>query len=307
MVRRAVEPPLLRRGERAPASGRPFALGERGRVIVLLLAVAIAAWFVLGIPLSGLVPQAGGVKIVRAFFGRALHPAFTYEDAVPEGTPSVLATAFAGARRTIVFATAGMSLALVIGIVLGFLASSAWWSGEISGGGTPLARTLRRFVWPSVWATTRVIIVVMRSVHELLWAVLFLAAFGLNTFGAVIAIAIPFGGTLAKIFSEMIDEAPRDSANALRGIGAPAGTVFFFGLLPRALPDMCAYSFYRYECAIRSSAVLGFFGFPTLGYSIFQSFENLHFGEVWTYLYTLMILVIAVELWSAALRTRFVA
>ncbi len=286
---------------------KSFAIGERGRVIVLLFIAALAAWFVLGVPLSGLLPGSGGVRVVQAFFGRAFHPAFTHEDVVPEGTPSILSTALAGARRTVVFATAGMSLALVLGIVLGFLASSAWWSGDVAGGGTGLSRTLRRFVWPTVWAATRVLIVVMRSVHELLWAVLFLAAFGLNTFGAVIAIAIPFGGTLAKIFSEMIDEAPRDSANALRGIGAPAGTVFFFGLLPRAMPDMCAYAFYRYECAIRSSAVLGFFGFPTLGYSIAQSFENLHYGEVWTYLYALMLLVIAVEMWSAALRTRFVA
>ena len=147
----------------------------------------------------------------------------------------------------------------------------------------------------------------MRSVHELLWAVLFLAAFGLNTFGAVIAIAIPYAGTLAKIFSEMIDEAPRDSGLALRRLGASRLVEFWFGLVPRALPDMSAYAFYRFECAIRSSAVLGFFGFPTLGYGIAQSFENLHYGEVWTYLYALMALVVAVELWSGALRERFVA
>jgi phosphonate transport system permease protein len=77
--------------------------------------------------------------------------------------------------------------------------------------------------------------------------------------------------------------------------------------VPRALPDMCAYAFYRYECAVRSSAILGFFGFPTLGYSISASFDNLHYGEVWTYLYALMALVVAVELWSGALRRRFVA
>src|SRR6185295_7215235 len=119
-------------------------------------------------------------------------------------------------------------------IVLGFLASSAWWSGEI-GGGTGPSRALRRFVWPGVWLTTRVLIVGMRSVHELLWAVLFLAAFGLNTFGAVIAIAIPYAGTLAKIFSEMLEEAPRDSARALRELGAGPLQVFTFGLVPRAL------------------------------------------------------------------------
>ena len=154
---------------------------------------------------------------------------------------------------------------------------------------------------------TRVLIVGMRSVHELLWAVIFLAAFGLNTASAVAAIAIPYAGTLAKVFSEMIDEAPRDSAFALRAAGAGTAQVFCFGLLPRALPDMCAYAFYRFECAIRSSAVLGFFGFPTLGYSISTAFENLHYAEVWTYLDALALLIIGVEVWSSALRRRFVA
>jgi phosphonate transport system permease protein len=147
----------------------------------------------------------------------------------------------------------------------------------------------------------------MRSIHELIWAVLFLAAFGLSHLSAAIAIAIPFGGTLAKIFSEMIDEAPRDVAHALRGSGASAPQVYLLGLLPRALPDMTAYAFYRFECALRSSAILGFFGYPTLGFYIAASFENLHYGEVWTYLYTLLVLVILVDWWSGALRKRFVA
>lgn len=276
----------------------------------MLLAIGIAtiaAWFALDAHLSGLIPQKGGMEIVRGFFARALRPALAYESEVPADTPSILAVALEAARRTVVFAAAGMSLALVVGLVLGFLASSAWWTGDASGGRTALSRLLRRFIGPGVWITVRALIVGMRSVHELLWAVLFLAAFGLNTFAAVVAIAIPYAGTLAKIFSEMIDEAPRDSADALRALGARPLAVFCFGLVPRALPDMSAYAFYRFECAVRSSAVLGFFGFPTLGYSIAQAFENVHYGEVWTYLYTLMGLVVGIELWSGAVRRRFVA
>jgi phosphonate transport system permease protein len=72
------------------------------------------------------------------------------------------------------------------------------------------------------------------------------------------------------------------------------------------LPDLTAYTFYRFECALRSSAVLGFFGFPTLGYYIAASFENLHYGEVWTYLYALFILIVIVEWWSGIIRRRFV-
>ena len=83
--------------------------------------------------------------------------------------------------------------------------------------------------------------------------------------------------------------------------------MFLHGILPRALPDMTAYAFYRYECAIRSSAILGFFGYPTLGYFLRASFENLHYREVWTYLYALLVLVLVLDGWSARLRERFVA
>jgi len=269
----------------------------RGLVVAAIVLAAFCAWLALDAPLSGLVPRGGGWRIVRGFFGSALTPALTYESEVPEGTAPLLLNGLAAARRTLVFAVAGMSLALVFGVVLGFLSSSSWWAEE----------RRRGLVRPLVWSATRLLIVGMRSVHELLWAVLFLAAFGLNTFGAVIAIAIPYGGTLAKIFGEMLEEAPRDSARALRELGAGPLQVFLFGRLPRALPDMAAYAFYRFECSVRSSAVLGFFGFPTLGYAIAQSFENLHFAEVWTYLYLLMALVVGIELWSGALRRRFVA
>jgi phosphonate transport system permease protein len=234
-------------------------------------------------------------------------PALDYESPPPPGAPPLLFEALGALRRTLVFAVAAMSLAVPAGLILGFLGSTAWWSDEPAGGRSGLVRTLRRLIAPSVFGATRAAIVAMCSIHELLWAVILLAAFGLTTTSAVIAIAIPYAGTLAKVFGEMMDEAPRDAALALRGAGASPGQVFCFGLLPRALPDMSAYAFYRFECAVRSSAVLGFFGFPTLGFSISAAFENLHYGEVWTYLYALAALVIAIEMWSSALRRRFVA
>jgi len=283
---------------------RPLAIGRRGFAVLAIGLAAVAALAVLAPPLRALLPQRGGLAIVRAFFAAMFHPALRYESAVPQGTPPLLLEAMAAARRTLVFASAAMSLALAGGFVLGFLGSSAWWSDELAA--VPRGR-LRRALGPAVWTATRFLIVGMRSVHELLWAVIFLAAFGLNTASAVAAIAIPYAGTLAKVFSEMIDEAPRDAAAALRTAGAGPAQVFCFGLLPRALPDMCAYAFYRFECAIRSSAVLGFFGFPTLGYSISTAFENLHYAEVWTYLDALALLIVGVEVWSSALRRRFVA
>ena len=286
------------------AQARPFPLRTRGAVLLALLLAGAWAFVHLGLSLGDLVPHAGGLEIAGRFFGRALSPALHSEaDFVPRGTPPLIEASWAALQTTIVYAAAAMSLSLLLGLVLGFFASTAWWAGDPIGGRTWIGRT----VAPAVYGLTRVLIGFMRSVHEVLWALLFLAAFGITPLAAVIAIAIPYGGTLAKIFSEMIDEAPRGPAFALRGAGASGLQVFAFGLVPRALPDMMAYSFYRFECALRSSAVLGFFGYETIGREIEQAFDSTNYGEVWTHLYLLIGVVLVFDWWSGQLRKRFVA
>lgn len=286
---------------------RPAPVGVRGGVVLGLLALGLWGYWYLGVGIGELIPSEGGLRLALRFFGRALSPALGYEaEFVPVGAAPLLVNALQAVGVTVVFAAAAMGLALVLGLVLGFFASTAWWAGDPAGGRSRAVVWFRRTVAPLVYGATRLLIALMRSVHEILWAVLFLAAFGLNDFAAVLAIALPYGGTLAKIFSEMVDEAPRDAGRALRGAGASGLQVFFFGLVSRALPDMTAYTFYRFECALRSSAVLGFFGFETLGLYIRQSFRSAHYGEVWTYLYVLVVMIIAFDWWSGALRRRIV-
>jgi phosphonate transport system permease protein len=264
---------------------------ERRAVLGGTAAAGLVAAIALGLdPRELLEPRT--LSVIGTFLGAALHPAL-----VSSSGHSLVPDVAEGLRTTVAFAAAGTSLAMLLGSVLGFLASSAWWEDE--RGGRP-----GRAVAPAVTAAARALIAGMRSVHELLWAMLFLAAMGRSPATAIVAIAIPYGGTLAKIWSEMIDESPRGAARALRGAGATLGQVWLLGLVPRALSDMASYAFYRFECALRSSAVLGFLGFPTLGYHVSLSFENLLYRETWTFLYALFALILATELWSAALRRR---
>ncbi|MEZ6013496.1 MAG: ABC transporter permease subunit [Planctomycetota bacterium] len=277
-------------------------MSARGKVLLALLGAGALAALWLGLTPAGLIPRAEGWTLLREFAASALRPALTHE--VPPsftGATPFLAKLGLAVLRTLAFALAAMSLALPLGAVLGLVASDAWWRPEAFGGGR-----LRRVARP-LQVATRVVIALMRSVHELLWAILFLAAFGLNTASAVIALAIPFAGTLAKVFSEMLDEAPDNAARALHAAGAGPLSVLVFGRVPRALADMAAYTFYRFECAVRSSAVLGFFGYPTLGFHLSLAFEDLRFREVWSYIYAIVALVAVFEVWSSALRRRLVA
>lgn len=289
---------------------RPLPLGRRGQLLAVMgLAALLGALYLERSP-AGLFSDRWRPGMLAEFAAAALRPALDYEgQELPPGNPPLLLKALAGAWRTVVFAASAMSLALLIGLPLGLVGSASWWAPDPldgAGGRKGPRRVARRVLVPPLFAGLRLLIALLRSVHELLWAVIFLAAFGLNTASAVIAIAIPYAGTLAKVFSEMLDETPRSSADALRALGASPGQVYLVGILPRAAADMGAYAFYRFECAVRSSAVLGFFGFPTLGYYLSLSFENLHFREVWTYLYTLLALIVILELWSGLLRRRLV-
>jgi phosphonate transport system permease protein len=263
-----------------------------GLVLAALAAAGVWAALYLDLSPGGLWPGRGGLRLAGEFFGRAFSPALRFEGPYAGDTLSLPLQALGAAFNTVVFAAAALSLALLGGLALGFLGSSTWWD---------------RGPGRAVTAAARLFMALMRSVHELVWAVLLLAAFGTSHLAAVFAIAIPYAGTLGKVFAEMIDEAPRDAADALGQSGANALQCFACGLLPRAAPDMTAYTFYRFECALRSSAVLGFFGFPTLGYYIAASFENLYYGEVWTYLYVLFALIAGVDWWSSRLRREVLA
>jgi phosphonate transport system permease protein len=308
--------------------------GRRPALLLGLLLVGGVAAAFLRLSLRDLWPGANGRSLVTDFVSAAVAPGFDYESTdLPAGAPPFWHKALGGAHRTLIFAVAALSVSLVAGLILGCLCSTSWWFDDpyphVSRCAAlprrlrkPAARRAarllilvlralhelqRRGLQPIAYGSARLSILLMRSVHELLFAVLFLAAVGLTPFSGVLAIAIPFSGTLAKVFSEMMEEAPRSATKALQQAGASRLQVLLFAILPASLPDMASYSLYRLECAIRSSAVLGFFGYETLGLYVKTSFENYYFGEVWSYLYVLLGVVLLVEWSSASLRRRFVA
>ena len=83
--------------------------------------------------------------------------------------------------------------------------------------------------------------------------------------------------------------------------------MLLYGLMPLALADMISYTLYRFECAIRSAAIMSFVGLGGLGYEIQISLADLRYNEVWTFVLGLVVLVVTVDLWSGALRKRLVA
>src|SRR3954470_24334371 len=115
--------------------------------------------------------------------------------------------------------------------------------------------------------TVRLVCAFLRSVHELFWALLLLQVTGLSPTTGILAIALPYAGIFAKVFSEMIDEADLSAVRVLPS-GTSALSAFVYARLPELAVPFKTYTLYRLECGLRSTLVLGFIGLPAMGFHL---------------------------------------
>ncbi|MCJ2135302.1 ABC transporter permease [Methylobacterium sp. J-026] len=144
--------------------------------------------------------------------------------------------------------------------------------------------------------SVRLVCAGLRSVHELFWALLLMQVFGLSATTGILAIALPYAGICAKVYSEIMEEA--DLA-ALRVLPAGTGAVsaFVYGRLPDVAAAFRHYTLYRFECAMRSTLVLGFIGLPTMGFYLESAFRQGRYTEAGALLLVFYALIGSRRLW----------
>ena len=267
----------------------------RRKVLIVLALIAIGFSSLIGLnPLRLL--NGNNLKLVGDFIGAAFSPAIDYENPVPGAKPFLI-TVVDSVLITLRFALLAMSVSILIGALLAFFSTTAWWPKMKNKRGLKLLLIGTHIISKS-W------IAFARSIHELMWGLLFITAMGISTTAVIIAVSIPFSGILAKIYSEIIEEHSRDVQKLFRSIGAGTLSSFCIGIIPQALPDLFSYTFYRLECALRTATVFGFIGIETIGYRIKLSSDEFHYHEVWTYLYVLFGTIAILEWWSRSIRKR---
>lgn len=227
--------------------------------------------------------NAGGVDRFVDFFAAAVSPELSVD---------FLRLTWRESLVTLSYAILGTALAVAVGIVGGLWLSRRWWEppgGDRAGRGRRAARLAG---------------VLPRSIHEVVWGLLLLNVLGLDPMVAVLAIGIPFGAITAMVFADVIDERSAGAYRALRAAGSPRLAALAYSLGPDAREDLTSYAFYRFECSIRSAAILGIVGAGGLGFQLQLSFTSLRYGEVWTLLYALILLSGLADAWSGQVRRR---
>ncbi len=138
--------------------------------------------------------------------------------------------------------------------------------------------------------------IAIRALHEIFWALMLMNITGLSPLTGVLAIGLPYAGIFAKVFSEYLDETDARAEAALPFV--TSGLVRLLWVrLPACVPQIATYSLYRLECGLRSSAVLGFIGLPTLGFHLESYFKQALYPEAAAVFFVFLALILPLRHW----------
>jgi phosphonate transport system permease protein len=203
----------------------------------------------------------------------------------PDTSEPFLRKVALGAWETLAMSALGTLLAALAGLALALPASRLH------------ARDAARGRGP-----TRLVLNVLRSIPELVWAALLLIAAGLGPLAGTLALAAHTTGVLGRLFAEALENAPPGPGEALRAQGVGKVRVFFYAPLPQVLPQLLSYTLYRWENNIRAAAVLGVVGAGGLGQLLAFHMGLFHMNKTATVLAAMLALVALVDAASYAAR-----
>lgn len=221
----------------------------------------------------------------------------------PAHSPTFLRTVARPVLETIQIALLGTVLAVLIGFPLSLLATN----NLLFAG--PLHDMARRgavhwLLHRLPYALARLLLNVLRAIPELVWALVFVRALGLGPAPGIIALGVSYSGMLGKVYADMLEAVDTAPLEALQSTGASRLHLVLYGWLPQALPSILAYTLYRWECALRASALMGFVGAGGIGQHIELSMRMFEYHEAVSMILVVFALSALVERLGDALRQR---
>ena len=187
--------------------------------------------------------------------------------------------------QTIQMALWGTFLAIIVAVPLGLLGASniapAW-----------IQQPVRR------------LLDLIRSIPDLVVAVILITAVGLGPFAGVMAMMFNTGGVLAKLFSEAVEAIDKGPVEGVRATGAGRLQEIIWGVIPQVAPLWTSYALYRFESNSRAATVLGLIGAGGIGQVLIDSTNTFRYGETGCIVLVIVVAVSGIDLLSQAIRSR---
>jgi phosphonate transport system permease protein len=235
--------------------------------------------------------------------GRSQMAAYVVRLFPPDLSAKVLWGAATGAVETFAISFLGSLLAVGLALPLAVLTTrSLLYRGILYEG-----QRLSRPSWAvriGLYAGAKALLNLLRTIPEIVWALIFVFLVGLGPFPGLLALGFHTGGVLGKLFGEVLEDVNPRPMEALQATGASRLRILLYGALPQAAPQFLSYALYRWEVNIRAAAILGFVGAGGLGQQIHIALSLFLENQLLTLLLAVYLMVTLVDAASAYLRRR---
>ena len=143
-----------------------------------------------------------------------------------------------------------------------------------------------------------------RTVPGIVFALIFVIAFGLGPMAGVLAIAIHSTGALGKLFSEIVENVDMKPVEGVRSTGASWVSCMRFAVLPQVIAGYASYALLRFEINVREASVMGFVGAGGIGQELVVAIRKFYYSDVSAILITIILTVFIIDIATGWLRGR---
>jgi phosphonate transport system permease protein len=143
-----------------------------------------------------------------------------------------------------------------------------------------------------------------RTVPGIVFALIFVIAFGLGPMAGVLAIAIHSTGALGKLFSEIVENADMKPVEGIRSTGASWMSCMRFAVLPQVSAGFAGYSLLRFEINVREASVMGFVGAGGIGQELIVAVRKFYYSDVSAILLLIIVTVFVIDIGTGWVRGR---
>ena len=145
-----------------------------------------------------------------------------------------------------------------------------------------------------------------RTVPELVFALMFVIAFGLGPMAGVLAVAIHTLGALGKLFSEVVENIDMKPVEGVHATGAPWHVAMRFGAVPQTMSNFVSYALLRFEINVRGATVMGFVGAGGIGVDLVEAIRKFYYSDVSAILVLIVITVSLIDTVTSHVRHRLI-
>jgi len=245
--------------------------------ILAILLTLVSGWVITEISISDLFSVVGFNQAMK-LFGALFTPEI-----------SILKRVIVAAIETIYMALMATTFAIPFAFIISFFSAKNIMKGSVNY---------------SIYFSLRLIMNFMRSIEPLIWAIIFSVWIGIGPYAGMLALTVHSIVSLAKLYSEQIEEVDEGTIEAIKATGASQILTIWYGVVPQIINPFLGYTIYRWDINVRMATIIGMVGGGGIGNLLMQYQGMAKWNEVGTIVLVIAVIGWVMDLMSAKIRER---